>query len=469
MENDNALLPRPNCLGSEKTLLGCLLLEPTYMDEVSGIVHPEDFAFGVHRIIFEAMKTIHKRHGWKIDLAFLRDELEQTDKLRAVGGIKYLASLEQEVITTDTAPDHARRIKDAATLRALADDCKKTVAEIEDGKDGTGKALEASEIIERAQRRLYAVTDRQTSGRLFHLGELVEGVLGTFADIRAGKIKPGAIRMHYMDLDQLTFGIHPGELWILGARPSVGKTSLALNIALRAAFGGAIPGPGSENRCGVLFLSLEMGSDEITKRALGILSGVPVRWIDTAKMGAADEERLHDAGRILAELPFMVDDSGTHTPETIRATVRRARATLGSIGLVCVDYLQLARAGKKTESKRLEVEEISRSLKQLARETGSCVLALSQLSRASEHEKREPNLADLRESGALEQDADKVFLMHRMHRPNENDDGRTVKLPKNDNERSVKLAKNRNGATGGVKLAFLPECQRFHDAALSCG
>jgi replicative DNA helicase len=459
--NNSENLPKPNCLGSEKAVLGCLLLEPSFMDEISSIIRPEDFASGVHRIIFEALQNIHKRHGWKIDLAFLRDDLERTDRLRAVGGIEYLAALEHEVVATDSAPEHAERIKEAATLRQLADDCQKTVAEILDGKDGTGKALEPEELIQRAQRRLYAVTDRQTSGRLRHMREPVEDVMKTIADIRAGIIKPGAIRTHYRDLDQLTFGINPGELWILGARPSVGKTSLALNIALRAAYGGAIPGPGSEDRCGVLFISLEMGRHEIAKRALGIMGGVRIRLIDTAKMGAADEEHLHYAGHILAELPFIVDDSGMQTPESIRAAVRRAKATLGSIGLVVIDYLQLARAAKRTESKRLEVEEISRSLKQLSVETGSCVLALSQLSRASEHENREPKLADLRETGALEQDADKVFLIHR---PNEND-------PPNEKDpgRKVNCAKNRNGATGGFQLTFQPDNQRFLDAAHSCG
>ena len=448
MPDETARLPQDPA--AERAVLAAVLVDNRQLDAVREILRPRDFQDGRHQRIFEVFCLFddapEKR---KIDLLTVRAELERSGKLGSAGGGAYLGELLDGVPRSSNASEYARVVRERSLSRELH-------------HFGSRLASDAlrnlpKEILEAAEQDLFAIAERSfTSGP-----ERITGELKRLAD-ESSENREGfaGIRTGFQKLDDLTGGLRKSDLILVGARPGEGKTSLALNIALAAGHAGKR----------VLFFSLEMPLRQIAARLLFSQARVDARQLSRPGMlNETDRRRIRNTLPLLTEMQIYVDDSNV-TPVEIRSKARQFSRDDGGLDLVVVDYLQLMRGAepgsRRFENRNLEIAEISRSLKLLAKELDVPVLALSQLSRAPEQRtgaSTAPRLSDLRESGALEQDADIVIFIHREWKKNdaESDGGPGgVSTPPT---RRLIVAKNRNGPTGSVELAWLDKYTRFED------
>jgi replicative DNA helicase len=435
----------PQNLEAEQSVLGAVLLDREAAERCVELLRPEDFYREPHRRIFAAVAELVARRE-AVDVITVGEQLARQGQLEAIGGLTYLSDLTASVPATANAPHYARIVADKAILRELL----RAAAEIADSVYAGGDDPDA--VLDEAEARIFRIAEARRSGRAFR--PLKDILVRAFADLERLYEHKGEVLgtpTGLGELDRLTTGFHPAELIVLAARPSQGKTALALNIALAAAARGAHVG----------FFSLEMAAEQLALRLLCMAAGVAGERVRSGFLGEEDWPRLGHALGKLAEAPLYIDDTPNLSIMDLRARARRMRAECG-VELLIVDYLQLIHSRGRAENRQQEIAEISRSLKALARELEIPVLALSQLSRAVEaRENRRPQLSDLRESGAIEQDADVVIFIYQ--------DPKLAEDPSRRYEMELIVAKQRNGPTGPVPVIFQRALGRFTDKPLRAG
>ncbi|QJW93098.1 replicative DNA helicase [Frigoriglobus tundricola] len=431
----------PQNLEAERAVLGAILRDSDVLADVLAVVRPEAMYFDHHRRILTAAVDIAQR-GAPVDLVVLYDELRKRKWLEDVGGETYLIELWEAVPTGANAAYHAKLIADAALLRSLIHSANETI------RDAYSPTAPAEDLLAQAERRLFAINaDNGADVAPRCVGEVArEALIDIDSRIAAGATLAG-LSTGFVDLDRMLGGLRPGQLVVIGARPSIGKTAFALNVADRVASGGAP----------VLFFSLEMPAREITDRLISMRSGVPMSRMGRPRdLRPDDLTALTDAAAELSSTPLYIEDAGDVTAARVAAVSRRACRRLGA-QLVVVDYLSLLRPENPKENRTLQVGTLALRVKQMSRSLGVPVLLLSQLNRELEHANRRPRLADLRDSGEVEQHADCVLFLHREQN-----------LPVDDPVWPVEVivAKNRNGPVGEIGLAYRRPVLRFENAAV---
>jgi replicative DNA helicase len=427
---------------AEACVLGSMILHSPAIDVVIQIVRPEQFYRPAHQTIFDTLVDMKNRRK-EIDLVTLKDELAQRNQLEQTGGVEYLVQLVDGTPSAANAEYYARTVRDKAMLRDLI------VAGTEMIRDAYGSTEESANVVERAEQRVFEIASEQIGDHAVLLKDLLQQ---TFEQLEqhGGELITG-LASGYHALDELTAGFQKGEMIVVAARPSMGKTSLLLNFAEHMSV--------VESKTVALF-SLEMSKGQIAQRLLAAHSRFDLRQMRRGMISSEDWTKLQLAAGDLEQAQVYVDDSPELTILQLRAKARRMKAAY-DIQCVLVDYLQLMSFGGRADSRQQEISEISRGIKALARELDIPVIAAAQLNRGpADRETHRPRMSDLRESGSIEQDADVVMLLHcedYFHH------GEPEYRPTDITELIV--AKQRNGPTGIVKLAFLPNCTRFEPAA----
>jgi replicative DNA helicase len=435
----------PQSIEAEESVLGGILLDNTAIDRAIEVLGPDDFYREGHRRIYRAMLELSER-GEPTDIITLSEVLRAQGDLATVGGATYLAELAERVPTAANIMQYARIVKEKAILRGLIG----TATEI------ATRGYEASEdvdmLLDQAEQRIFAISEGRIRPAFYSMGEVIMETLKTVERLHEHKQMVTGVPTGFDDLDRLTAGLQPSELIILAGRPGMGKTALALNIAQHAAL--------ATSTCGVAVFSLEMAKEQLVLRMLCAQARVDSSKVRGGFLSDRDFERLAIAAQQLGDAPIYIDDSPGLSVLELRAKARRLkRDPRVHLGLVIIDYLQLMRGLGAADSREQEISQISRSLKNLAKELSVPVIALSQLNRQVEQRaERRPLLADLRESGAIEQDADVVAFVFReeaYHPDNEEVRGLA----------EVIVAKQRNGPIGNVRLAYRSEYTKFENYA----
>lgn len=459
----------PHSLDAEQSLLGSLLLDPQAFGDVITLVHDgEQFYSQAHAAIFDAMRLLHDKTG-VVDLLQLGELLRDKDVLSLSGGEDYLVELAAAVPSSAGAVRYARIVNNKARLRKLIDAASEILYEAFHAQSVTDD--ETDNVIDAAEQRIFEIASQKEASGPAELKELIQKEFDRIEAMSDGGGVSGLLT-GFDELDDLTTGLQQGELLILAARPSMGKTALALNLAEQVAFGGRTPWSprGVETKIKpVGFFSLEMSREALAQRLLSARSGVSSERLRSGDVSKQDWERLNDAAAELYEAPIFIDDTPGLTVLQLRARARRMKDRYG-IEVIFIDYLQLLTAPHAArESRQVEVSTISRQIKALARELKVPVVCLAQLNRGAEQrERNRPRMSDLRESGSIEQDADVVMLLHREAYYHRGDPEWEPKSPEfnPDNEEKLNLAelilaKQRNGPTGTVNLVWDEGVTRF--------
>jgi replicative DNA helicase len=431
----------PQNLEAEQSVLGSMMLSKDAMADVIEAVRADDFYKPAHEIVFDCAVKLYNS-GDPVDALTVSAELQRSGTLSRIGGAEYLHTLIAMVPSAASAGYYARLVREQSILRRLVE-AGTRIAGMAYDADGT----EVDALVDGAQSEIFAVTERRNSEDYLPIGDILER---TLEEVDAASKHDGTmlgIPTGFRDLDDLTGGLQAGQMIVLAARPAVGKSTLGLDIARAASI--------HAGKASVIF-SLEMSREEITKRMLSAESGVKLTRMTKGPMGPSDWDRLANAATRVSKAPLFIDDSPNMSLMEIRAKCRRLKQQ-HDLKLVVVDYLQLMSSGRKVESRQQEVSEFSRALKLLAKEIEVPVIAISQLNRGSEQrQEKRPMLSDMRESGAIEQDADIVILLHR-------DD-----MYDHDNrpgEADFIVAKHRSGPTDTIAVAFKKDYAHFADMA----
>jgi replicative DNA helicase len=442
----------PSNVAAEKMILGAILLENQAISEAEEKLTPEDFSLDSHQRIYLRMTELGGT-GHAIDLVTLANELAKYKEIESVGGVAYLSSLTEGLPRRPVIEEYIRIVKDKSLLRQLMLICSAAIARAADQSET------ALDVLNAAESQLMVVGEKSVSKGLASLEEIVAGSFGSIDNLYSQAREVTGLETHFTEFDKMTSGLQRGELIIIAARPSMGKTAWAINIAQNAAVTG---------KAVVAVFSLEMSKEALLRRMLASQAWVDQRKLQTGFLGRDDQDKLRRALEDLVESKVFIDDTPGISLSEMRAKTRRLKqANHGQLDLVVVDYLQLMSAtlptqgGKRYENRTQEVSAISRGLKALAKEMDIPVIALSQLSRNSERrgDDKKPLLSDLRESGSIEQDADVVAFIHResyYNRDKEED-------PNEKNKAEIIIAKQRNGPTGSIELAFLSQYTRFEN------
>ena len=444
----------PSNVDAERTILGAILLENQALSEAEEKLTPEDFSLDSHRRIYQRMTELGGE-GRAVDLVTLANELAKYKEIESVGGVAYLASLTEGLPRRPIIEEYIRIVKDKSLLRQLMLICSAAIARAADQSET------ALDVLNAAESQLLVVGEKSINKGLASLEDIVAGSFGTIDNLYSQAREVTGLATHFTEFDKMTSGLQKGELIIIAARPSMGKTAWAINIAQNAAVKG---------KAVVAVFSLEMSKEALLRRMLASQAWVDQRKLQTGFLGRADQDKLRVALEELVESKVFIDDTPGISLAEMRAKTRRLKQSNGGqLDLVVVDYLQLMSAslpsqgGKRFENRTQEVSAISRGLKALAKEMEVPVIALSQLSRASERrgDDKKPLLSDLRESGSIEQDADLVGLLVRPEIYEEDDEARAEKA----GEAELIIAKQRNGPVGEIPLTFLKEFTRFETRA----
>ncbi len=467
----------PHAVDAERSLLGAILLDPGVLNDVVELLPgPESFYKEAHSTIYKSLVDTFDAHQ-SGDLVQLTESLRARGVLDRVGGTGYLMELAEAVPSAASAPYYARLIADSARLRKLIDAASEILHDAYTQADGTPDS--AKRVIDLAEKRIFDIASEDINAEPESLKELLIAEM-TRIDEADGKPISG-IPTGFPDLDEMTSGLQPEEMMILAARPSMGKTAFALNLAEQIAFGGVTPWEPKKNArpVPVGIFSLEMSRGSLVQRLLSARSGVDASRLRSGHVGEEEWRKLQQAADELSQAPMVIDDTPGMTVLTLRAKARRMKQR-HDIGCIVIDYLQLLSSPSSArESRQVEVSEISRSIKALARELKVPVICLAQLNRGAEQrEGNRPRMSDLRESGSIEQDADVVALLHRESYYHRGDPAWDPKSPEFDEDNRDKLnlaelilAKQRNGPTGTVKLVWDSSVVRFknHDGLHSGG
>ena len=427
----------PQNLEAEESVLGAMMLSGEAIADVVEVVRPDDFYKSANAKIFDSLRALYAR-GEPVDAITAVEELRRRGMLEDVGGHLYIHELVEQVPTPGAAANYAKIVAQHALLRRL-------ISAAADIMDLAYAAPEDPEqVADQAEQRIYDVARHDDKEQVAHLRELVDQAMTDLERIQNRESAFAGVPSGFRDLDALTSGMQPGNLIVVAARPGVGKSSFVTNLARNVAV---------EARSPVAMFSLEMSRWEIGMRLLCAEARVPWDSIRNKRVGADDWGRIVQAAEMLHDAPMSIVDSGNVTIVDIRAKARRLSARRQGLGLIIVDYLQLMSHHRRVDNRQQEIAEISRSLKLLAKELEIPVIAVSQLNRDPERRQdKRPQLSDLRESGAIEQDADVVMFIHR-------DDSDPAKKGLAD----LIVAKHRNGPTDSLPLTFLPHLTQFKD------
>ncbi len=439
----------PANIDAEKTILGAILLDNAAHSEAAEKLTADDFSLDSHRRIFLRMSDLMASQR-AVDIVTLANELARYKEVETVGGVAYLASLTEGLPRRPVIEEYIRIVKDKSLLRRLMSICSAAIARAADQSET------ALEVLDMAESQLMEVSDKGITRGLEPLEQIVRDSFGSIDNLYKQSREVTGLATDFYEFDRMTSGLQKGELIIIAARPSMGKTALAVNIAQNAAV---------NHQAVVAVFSLEMSKESLLRRMLASQAWVDQRKLQTGFLGREDQDKLRRGLEQLIESRMFIDDSAGISLAEMRAKARRLKQSAGQLDLIMVDYLQLMTAtpstagGKRYENRTQEVSAISRGLKALAKELDVPVLALSQLSRASERrgDDKRPMLSDLRESGSIEQDADVVAFIHREAYYN-----RDEEMPESERAKAeIILAKQRNGPTGTVHLNFVSRFTRF--------
>jgi replicative DNA helicase len=429
----------PSSLDAEKAVLAAILLNENNLPAVSEILITDDFYGKSNQIIFRAISEL-SREGKKCDLVVLHDLLTSQGKIEECGGVDYLLELQEQVPAVGLAEQHAKIIKDKSMLRGLITTSSEVIGSCYDQK---GRSVDL--VLDMAEKNIFAVSNKITSKNFVPIGDLLKTTFKKLSEMGQRDGHLTGISSGFTRFDEMTSGMQNGDLLILAARPSMGKTSLALNMAMNSWKHGASVG----------IFSLEMSSEQLVLRLISSESGIPHQKIRNANITSEEWVELTNAAAKLDDAGVYIDDSPSLTIMELRAKARRLKSR-HNIDLLVIDYLQLISGGERQENRTQEISLISRSLKALAKELDIPVLALSQLSRSLESRlDKRPMLSDLRESGAIEQDGDVIFFIYRdvvYHPDTEHPD-----------VSEVIIGKQRNGPTGSFHVTFEGATTTFHD------
>jgi replicative DNA helicase len=428
----------PQNIEAEQAVLGAIFLEPSSLTVASEVLIPEDFYRAAHQKIFNAMLKLNDE-GKVVDLVTVTEELAAAKLIEDTGGVSYLSELASSVPTAANIEYYARIVEEKSLLRRLI----RTATEI--ASDGYSREDEVEALLSEAEKNILAVAQRKNAGSFHNIKDVLVRTYDNIEEMhnRVGDIT--GISTGFAELDRMTAGFQRNDLIIVGARPSVGKTAFALNIAANVA---------TKTNENVAIFSLEMGAEQLVMRMLCSEGNIDAQRLRTGSLTDDDWGKLTMAMGSLSNSGILIDDTPGVRISDIRSKCRRLKQEHG-LGMILIDYLQLILgSGRSGENRQQEVSEISRSLKQLARELQIPVIALSQLSRGVEQRQdKRPMMSDIRESGSIEQDADIVAFLYR--------DDYYDKESENKNIIEIIIAKQRNGPTGTVSLAFVKEYNKF--------
>jgi len=436
----------PHNLEAEKSVLGAILIHNEAFNHAAELIDSRDFFRDAHRRIFDKMVALSERND-AIDLITLKDELQRAGELEEVGGPAYIASLADGVPRSANVEHYARIVKEKATLRSVIHAANRILADAYTAEE------DADLILDGAEKAIFEIAEDKIREGFTPLRDLVQSSFATIEKLQQHKGLVTGVPTGFVDLDEMTSGLQPSDLVLVAARPSMGKTSFVLNIAQHI---------GTQTEMTVGFFSLEMSKEQLFMRMLTSEARIDAHRFRSGYLNEKDYGRLSHALGTLAEARVFIDDTASIGVLEMRAKARRLQAEHG-LHLLIIDYIQLMQGRGRFESRQQEIASISRSLKGLAKELKIPIVALSQLSRASEtRSDHRPQLSDLRESGALEQDADVVMFIFREEQYR-TDDGQ----PNTEAEGTAEIiiGKQRNGPVGTVKLAFIKEHTRFENLA----
>jgi len=432
----------PQNLEAERSVLGALLIDNDVVFKISDILKSEDFYKNEHKIIYEAMMDLSQNHQ-PIDVLTLTDLLEKRKKLKEVGGASYVSEVVNSTATSANVVAYAQIIRDRSVLRNLISSGSKIV------ELGFREERDTTELLDEAERMLFQVTQGFLKETFVPIKDVLAGTFERIDELNKNKGKMRGVPTGYRELDSVLAGLQNSDLVVLAARPSMGKTSFAISIAINAAVNHKVP---------VGFFSIEQSRDQIVDRMLVSVAGIDSWRLRTGNLSESDFPKIGNSMGILSEAPIYIDDTPLLNVMEMRAKSRRLQMEKG-LGLIVIDYMQLMEGSvqsKKEGSRVQEMSEISRGIKAIARELNVPVMALSQLSRAVEmRHPKIPQLADLRDSGSIEQDADVVMFIYREDYYNPE----TVRK----NIADIFVKKHRNGPTGQTELYFVPEQMKFQD------
>ena len=443
----DALKLPPHSLEAEQSVLGGLLLDNEAADRVGDVASADDFYSDAHRVVYRHVMQL-MADGKPADVVTLAESLSSAQKLDYVGGLAYLGALVQNVPTAANIRHYAQIVRDRSILRQLA----ATAGEIaETAYNPLGRNAKA--VLDEAEAKVLHIAEQGARGaQHFHeIGKLLATVVDRIETLynRDNPSDVTGVPTGFLDLDRMTSGFQPGDLIIIAGRPSMGKTSLALNIGENVALDTGMP---------VAVFSMEMGAAQLALRMIGSVGRLDQHKLRTGRLLAEDWDKLSAALGRLNEAPILIDETPALNAIEVRSRARRLMRQYGKLGLVIVDYLQLMQSTAQGENRATELSEISRAMKSLAKELQVPVVALSQLNRSLEQRPdKRPVMSDLRESGALEQDADVILFIYRdeVYKPDSQDKGTA----------EILISKQRNGPTGMVRLTFRGEYTRFENHA----
>jgi replicative DNA helicase len=448
----------PASLHTEVVILGAMLLDGVAINDATAKLLADDFSLDSHQRIYRAITGLIEL-GRPVDSITVQAELARTKELESIGGPSYIAFLTEGIPRNLNIESYVRIIKDKSLLRQVMGICQTAMARAADQSE------DALEVLNATEQQLMEVSEKGIQSGLAPIGEIVASSFGSIDKLYEQGREITGLATHYIEFDRMTSGLQESELIIIAARPSMGKTAWAINIAQNAAV--------RDNKIVAVF-SLEMSKESLLRRLLASEALVNSRKIQTGFLPREDRGKLMAALERLMESKLYIDDTPGITLGEMRAKARRLRQQQGGLDMIVIDYLQLMTGSvgvgqKKFENRTQEVSAVSRGLKALAKELKVPVVALSQLSRASEQRggDKKPMLSDLRESGSIEQDADVVCFIHRDSYYNKDENGEED--PESKGKAEIIIAKQRNGPTGSVHLAYLADYTRFENLASGGG
>ncbi len=429
----------PQNVEAEQSVLGAILLENEALASVIEILAPEDFYKSSHKKIFLAMRDLYEKNE-PIDLVTLTEQMSRKEQLEEVGGASYLSSIVNQVPTSANVRYHSKIVKEKALLRGLITTATEIVSM------GYDEGVEVNELLDRAETKVFSLSEKMVKSSYVHVKEVLKDTIELVDKLYNKKELITGLPTGFQDLDELTTGFHPGDLVVVGARPGMGKTSFCLNIAAHV---------GIEVKVPVVIFSLEMSKELLVLRMICSEAEVDSKSVRSGYHTKEDYRKLVNAAGRLAEAPIFIDDAFNSVLE-IRAKARRLKAEHG-LGLVIVDYLQLMRGEGSFAAREQVISDISRSFKALAKDLSVPVIVISQLNRSCEQrgDDKHPLIADLRESGAIEQDADTILFLYRgdYYKAKDSEPGVA----------DLDVAKQRNGPTKKFPITFIDKYTKFKD------
>ena len=451
MDIENTKLP-PNSIDSEQSVLGGLLLHNESWDNVVNILSSTDFYQASHRIIYDAIVTLLE-HDKPADILTVKEQVIKTHDEDSIGGFTYLAQIAENTPSVSNIETYAKHVRELSIYRQLIKIGRELADTAFQPKD-----IEVNELLDLSERKIFEIAEQVSRNKqeITNIKDILKDVVNRVHEMQEKKGFKG-LETGFGELDKLTSGLQNGDLVIIAGRPSMGKTALSMNIVEHVAIHNSTP---------VAVFSLEMPTEQLVIRMISSFGRIDSSKLRDGDMSEVDWNSFNHAVRAFEENTILIDETPSITPTEIRAKCRRLKRKYPDLGLIMVDYLQLMTVHGKSENRVQEISEISRSLKALAKEINVPVLALSQLNRGVESRTktgkgRMPQMADLRESGSIEQDADIIGFIYRDEVYH--DDAYTN--PEETGKADLRVAKHRNGATGNIKLAFIGQYARFEDLA----